>query len=291
MTPHSPPLTPGACATLACLWEATASKPGNVHRGADFDDVGYADFLTSAVAIGPAIDAAARIGVGAAVRQAVEATQAAVGSNTNLGMVLLLAPLAAVPAEQTLGEGVEGVLAGLSVADCAEVYEAIRAAKPGGLGTAPQADVHEAAPNLTLRQAMQLAADRDTIALQYANGFREVFLTADRIAAALGQGQALGAAVIDAYLRLLAERPDTLIARKCGGAVAAEASLRASRALDWLAQADDNDECVADVLADLDFWLRSDGHRRNPGTTADLIAAGLFVLLRDGRLAWPVRFY
>src|SRR5262245_36434157 len=90
-------LTIGQCATLACLLEVTAPKVGNVHRGADFDGLTFADFVTSAVAIGPAMEQAAETGVGRAVLSAIQATRQLVATNTNLGMVLLIAPLAAAP--------------------------------------------------------------------------------------------------------------------------------------------------------------------------------------------------
>jgi triphosphoribosyl-dephospho-CoA synthase len=288
MTTPVPPLTPGDCATLACIWEATAHKPGNVYRGADFDDCTYADFLTSAAVIGPAIDAAAQTGVGAAVLAAVAATRAAVGTNTNLGMLLLFAPLAAVPRHVRLTDGVGGVLRQLSTEDARLAYDAIRLAQPGGLGDAPEADVNAAeAPPITLAEAMRLAADRDLVARQYANEFAEVFRTAERIATAASE-RPLGDAIVRGYLQLLREEPDTLVARKCGRERAQEAADRAA-VVSAAVEADDPD--AERLMADFDFWLRSDGHRRNPGTSADIVAAALFVLLRDGGLKWPVRFY
>src|SRR6185295_11735402 len=95
-------LSVGQCATIACLLEATAPKVGNVHRGADFGDLMFTDFAVSAVAIGPATEAAATSGVGRAVRDAVAATRKLVSTNTNLGMALLLAPLASVPRSERL---------------------------------------------------------------------------------------------------------------------------------------------------------------------------------------------
>src|SRR5215210_8063191 len=89
--------SPGRLAQVACLLEVTARKPGNVHRHADFAGTHYLDFLLSAAAIGPALDRARALGVGRAILDAVEATRRVVATNTNLGMVLLLAPLAAVP--------------------------------------------------------------------------------------------------------------------------------------------------------------------------------------------------
>jgi len=284
----NPPLTLGACATLACIWEATAAKPGNVYRGADFDDCTYADFLTSAAVIGPALKASIDRGVGAAALAAVQATHAAVGSNTYLGTVLLLAPLAATPTANRLAAGINSTLAALTVADAERVYQAIRVANPGGLGTAPEADVNSTdAPQLTLLEAMRLAADRDLVARQYANSFADVFRTADRIAAAAATAP-LDSAIVRAFLALLAEEPDTLIARKCGADVAQQAAARAAAVL---AAIESRDPSADARLVDFDFWLRADGHRRNPGTSADLIAAALFVLLREQRLNWPVSFY
>jgi triphosphoribosyl-dephospho-CoA synthase len=259
-----------------------------VYRGADFEDCSYADFLTSAAAIGPALDAAAGQGVGALVLAAVRATRSVVSTNTYLGTVLLLAPLAAVPRGRRITEGVASVLAELTMDDARDAYEAIRLAQPGGLGAAGKADVNDPEPpRITLREAMALAAERDLVARQFVNGFVEVFRTAERIATAASQ-QPLNDAIVGAYLRLLAEEPDTLVARKCGAAVAREVSDRAAAVLNSI---EVNDPDVEQYLSDFDFWLRSDGHRRNPGTSADVIAAALFVLLRDGRLNWPVKFY
>ncbi len=107
-------LSIGQAATLACLLEATAPKVGNVHRGADFEALFFADFVTSAVAIGPVLERARETGVGKAVFEAIAATRALVDTNTNLGMVLLLARLAAVPPDQKLTDGTASVLQGLT---------------------------------------------------------------------------------------------------------------------------------------------------------------------------------
>lgn len=269
-------------ATLACLWETTAPKPGNIYRGADFENASYADFLTSAAVIGPTIATASKLGVGHAVLESIRAIHTAVGTNTYLGTVLLLAPLAAVPSSVPLGEGLPQVLAALTAKDTRLVYEAIHLAQPGGLGSVEEADVYGDSPNISLVAAMQLAAQRDLVARQYTNNFAQVFWVAERIEAA---ELPLSTAIVRAYLELLAEFPDTLIARKCGAALSGEVSQYATRILACTG------EDYEAALADFDFWLRADGHRRNPGTSADIIAAALFVLLREERLQWPVRFY
>jgi triphosphoribosyl-dephospho-CoA synthase len=161
----------GLCAQLACIWEATARKPGNVTRHCDFDDVSYLDFLTSAAAVAPVLATAAQRRVGATILEAVRATRRVAATNTNLGIVLLLAPLASVPPGEELRADLARVLDALDVSDAKAAYEAIRLAAPGGLGRAEKQDVADE-PTQTLREVMALAAERDLVARQYAGGFR-----------------------------------------------------------------------------------------------------------------------
>jgi triphosphoribosyl-dephospho-CoA synthase len=279
-----PPLEIGQCATLACLLEVSAPKPGNVHRGADFENLTFYDFVVSSVAIAPAIALATKGAVGRAVLEAVRATQAMVHTNTNLGTLLLLAPLAAVPRDAELRDGVVDVLAHLTPEDSDCVYQAIRLSRPGGLGYVDRADVRQSAPT-DLLAAMRAAADRDTVARQYVSHFAEVL---DLVVPWLTDGPRYGWSLVDCivhtHVRLMSRVPDTLIERKCGSPVARQGSYHAATVLD---AGQPGDEAYHQALADLDFWLRADHHRRNPGTTADLVAAGLFAALRDGLLPYP----
>jgi triphosphoribosyl-dephospho-CoA synthase len=187
-----------------------------------------------------------------------------------------------------LRSGIRRVLDDLSVDDTRHVYAAIQAARPGGLGQAVEADVNAAEPpQLRLKEVMHLAADRDLIARQYADGFAEVFWTADRLAEA-ARSRPLSGAIVWAYLQLMAEHPDTLVARKCGPEFARTMAAQAASVLAARSQGEDG---YQNALAEFDFWLRADSHRRNPGTSADIIAAALFVLLREQRIRWPMRFY
>jgi len=279
-------LTTGQCAALACLLEASAPKPGNVWPGADFADLTFLDLTVSGVALVPALDRATERPVGETILAAVEAIWASVATNTHLGSILLMAPLAAVPREKSLVDGLPAVLALLSVDDARHVYRAIRLAQPGGMGQVDVADL-AADPDRSLAACMALASDRDLVARQYTEGFRTVF---EQVVPALEEGvrtgQSLEAAIVRTALRLLATYPDSLITRKCGRDVARQASDRAAHVL---AAGRVGDDSYKQALSDLDAWLRSDGHRRNPGTTADLITAGLFVMLREERLEFPLR--
>jgi triphosphoribosyl-dephospho-CoA synthase len=273
-------LSNGQCAQIACILEATARKPGNVHRFADFEDATYLDFLLSAAAIAGPMDVHER--VGEMVFASVEATRRLVATNTNLGMILLLAPLAvaragiAPPSGDNLRHHLHHVLQDLTLDDARHVYAAIRLARPGGLGTTTDQDVCDE-PTVTLLDAMRLAADRDLIARQYANDYADVFdLALPAMRSALSDDPSAERAIIHAHLTVLSQVPDTLIARKLGPDIAAEASRRARAVLDGTAP-----------IHEFDRWLRSDGHRRNPGATADLIAAALFAALSDGTIEVP----
>ncbi len=279
------PWTIGQCVALATLLEATAPKPGNVHRGADFEDVTYPEFVAAGIAIAPVLEDAAGRPVGATVLAAVEAARRVTPRNTHLGAILLLAPLAAVPRSEPLAAGVTAVLGRLSADDARDCYAAIRLAAPGGLGRVEQSDVESTAPS-DLLAAMRLAADRDLVARQYAEDFRQVFeCVVPWLSADLSAGLAPLDAIVHVHLQLMSQFPDSLIGRKCGAAVAQRSANLAATALN---SGPPGSDAYYDALADLDFWLRSDGHRRNPGTTADLLAAGLFVLLREGIMNEPL---
>jgi triphosphoribosyl-dephospho-CoA synthase len=280
-------ISTGLCAQLACIWEATARKPGNVHRYRDFTDLTYADLIISAAAVAPVLETAPGRRVGETVLEGVRATRRLVQTNTNLGILLLLAPLAAVPREMDPRRGLPVLLDQLNLADARAVYQAIRLAVPGGLGQVPEQDV-AAEPTESLREVMALAADRDLVARQYVNAFHEVLEEGvPALERGLEQTRAVEGAIIYCHLHLMAAFPDSLIARKLGTAEAVEASRRAQRTL---ASGWPKDLTRWEALADLDVWLRAEGNKRNPGTTADLVTASLFVALREQMLEMPSPF-
>jgi triphosphoribosyl-dephospho-CoA synthase len=276
-------LTPDEITRLvqsACLLEVSAPKPGNVSRQHDFADVRFEDFLLSAVAIGPVFAGACERSVGAMVLGAVEKTRDVVRRNTNLGIVLLLAPLARAAAEEggTLRSRLSGVLDALTVDDARDAYAAIRLAAPGGLGKAESQDVREE-PSLSLKQVMALAAERDTIAREYVTDYDVTFgLTVPALRVARADRQAWPVAILDAYLRTLAGVPDSLIARKLGLDAARSVSQRAGQVL---AAGDAGSLERARATEAFDRELRGAGNRLNPGTTADVVAAALFVTLAE----------
>ena len=271
-------VTPAAMARAfhdACLAELEALKPGNVHRFGDGHRMSVVDFERSARAAAAPL-AQSGLTVGRRIGRAVAATVAAVGQNTNLGIILLAAPLAEAALRAGPGDlrqRLAEVLACLSVEDAREAYGAIRLAKPGGLGEAPRHDV-AAEPEVTLLEAMREAEARDRIAWNYTHDFDDIFdFGLARLACALERWQSLATATSFVYLGFLATIPDTLIARKFGASQAAGVRQEAQSLEARFA------ECASPLavepeLMEFDRSLKAAG--LNPGTSADLTVATLF---------------
>lgn len=273
-------------AQLACLLEASAPKPGNVAPGHHFADTRYEDFLASAAAIGPAFAEAGARPVGMTIRAAIDATARWSRANTNLGIVLLLAPLAraafdlAADADAaTLRDALRRVLAATTLDDARDVYAAIRQAHPGGLGHADAQDV-SGEPTLTLLEVMRLAADRDSIAREYDSGFAITFDTAvPALRAARAGGLAWDDAVVETFLMVLAAHPDTHVARRGGADLARTVSGQATHVLGAGGVRTPEGR---KALREMDDALRAAGNTASPGTTADLTTAAVFVVLLAG---------
>lgn len=255
----------------ACRAELDALKPGNVHRFEAGHGMTVEDFETSADVSAPFL-CAPGAGVGARVLGAVSATREAVGQNTNLGILLLCAPLATAAElpRDPLRTSLDSVLAGLCPQDADDVFRAIALAAPGGLGMSPEADVRQQ-PHIGLRAAMRLAADRDLIARQYANGFAEIF----DIGVPLAVGRRMETAAQDVFLAFATALPDSHVARKFGDA-AATGLMHRFRALAGAPQ---------EALASFDRVLKAEG--LNPGTSADMTVASLFAAALGEKASKP----
>ena len=259
----------------ACLAELDALKPGNVHRFGEHAHMSVADFEISARVSAPAI-AGSGLSVGRRIRRAVEATKAAVGQNTNLGIILLGSPLAEAALQDATGglsERLAHGLARLSVEDARDAYAAIRAAGPGGLGEAPQHDV-ASEPNVTLIEAMRAAEGYDRIAWNYTHHYADIFdLGLPRLEAAMDRWQSLPFATSFVYLGFLGTIPDTLIERKFGNPQAAKV-MQEARWLEARLAKSSSPQALVPLLTAFDHSLKSRG--LNPGTSADLTVATLF---------------
>lgn len=269
-----------AAAQTACLMDVMAPKPGNVSRGRDLPGLTYRDFVLSACAIGPAFHRHLRGRVGRLVLEAVRGTRRQVRTNTNLGIILLLAPLARA-AHETRGpfrDRLRRLLLALDVQDARDAYRAIRLAEPGGLGRVEEQDVRSA-PTLSLLECMRLAAGRDAVAREYATGFETTLAVGlPALRRLRDRHTPLPVAIAQTYLILLAAGPDTLIARRHGVKVARAVRLRARRVLRAGGFLTERGRALAERL---DRDLRAARPPRNPGATADLTVASLFLWLLD----------
>lgn len=269
---------------LACRLDVEVAKPGNVSTKRAGHGMSAQQFLDSAAAAAPALF---RQGapVGARILEAVIRTRQAANCNTNLGIVLLVAPLAAAletlpwpPGETAWRGALARVLDALSIDDARAAYRAIALAQPGGLGEVPEQSVH-AEPSVDLRAAMTLAAGRDSIARQYANGFADIFDTG-LAALRAHPGAPLDALTLALFLTFVSRWPDSHIVRKHGSQLAHSVT-RDALMLRHALHCTDADGALPEGICDdpcIDEWdARLKADAVNPGTSADLTVATLFV--------------
>ena len=258
----------------ACLTELDAPKPGNVHASADGHRMTVDEFVRSADAAAAPLSAqGARVGL--RIHRAVTATFAAVGTNTNLGIILLCAPLAAAAERDAtnLRNALHQVLQDLNVDDADLAFGSIVRAAPAGLGHSAQHDVFNPA-TVSLLQAMSEAANRDMVARQYATDFADIFDRGLPLFESVSRrrGEAKWA-TLAIFLGFLSAFPDSHIARKFGAETARcvqGTALNFARMLQAAEQADQ----LLPALLTWDSALKAKAV--NPGTSADLTVATLF---------------
>lgn len=258
--------------------EIEAFKPGNVSIYADGHDMTVKDFLASAE-VSTTLLCDPEADLGQRVLNSVKATQKAVGCNTNLGMLLLFAPIIMAAESDFAGEvelrhNLEITLKTFSQADAIQVYEAIRMANPGGLGQVESEDVNQE-PQCSLIEAMQLASDRDFVALQYINNFKEVFETGFSTIKDFDKSwNSVKWAAVSCYLKLMSEFPDSHIQRKYGVEVAEKIRIRSGVVVEHFLNAS-NWDTKLELIKKFDEELKA--NNINPGTCADLTAASLLI--------------
>jgi triphosphoribosyl-dephospho-CoA synthase len=259
----------------ACMAELQALKPGNVHAFADGHGMTIHDFIQSADVTAEPITRP-DLSVGERVFYSVEATKNAVGQNTNLGMLLLCAPLihAALNLQsgQSLWSQLNATLNQLTVDDAVLVAESIVLANPAGLGASDQHDVHET-PKINLLEMMRSAQDKDRISWQYANAFQDVAsFGVNLYADALLKWENTAWATTALYLGFLTKNTDTHVQRKYGVEIA-NILMQEAKEIESNYWATHNPKLMQKQLLAWDASLKA--REINPGTTADLTVATL----------------
>jgi triphosphoribosyl-dephospho-CoA synthase len=302
-----------ACLQLAILLEINAPKPGNVHRNANFHKTNYEQFLASAVAAVPSFKIAtmqgvkvaerkispSQVGLGRIIKDVIERINAwQHGGNTLLGTIILLSPIAVATGKtlkenkntfdlQKLRKNIKAIVTATTPEDAVTLYEAIDIAEPGGLNKAPKFDATKPSSkqelletHTTLFDVFKISAEYDSISNEWTNNYSTVFDTGlPFLKKELATKNNINDAIVHTFLKILAENPDTLIARKVGWKKAKEISDQARQILQLGGSRTNKGK---DALAKFDEKLRDSENKLNPGATADLVTATLALHILNG---------
>lgn len=265
----------------ACEVELQAFKPGNVSVYSAAHDMTVDDFRLSAKVSAPPL-CNPDYSLGEKIFYAVKATREAVGCNTNLGIILLCAPLVQAVAYCTSGvtlrQALHQVLENTTLADADWAFKAIALAAPAGLGEVAEQDV-KASASVTLQQAMQLASSKDRIALQYLTDYKDIFdFTVLRYNHGLLKWGNHSWAAVAVYADLLSHYPDSHIERKYGDQYTEMVASRMIQLSNELSNTD-NPDLIVPLLHNIDQELKS--KRVNPGTTADMTVATVLTVFLE----------
>jgi triphosphoribosyl-dephospho-CoA synthase len=258
--------------------EIEAFKPGNVSVYADGHDMTVNDFIKSAEVSAPIL-CEPKSSLGHRVLESVKATRGAVGCNTNLGMLLLFAPIVMAAEEKfddvnDLRKNLEIALTSLTKEDTNQIFEAICLANPGGLGNVDSQDVHDE-PQCSLIEAMQLASNRDAVALQYTNNFKEIFELGFSSIKHFDQSwNSVKWSTVSCYLMFMSSIADSHIQRKYGAQIAEQIRKKSGVIAERFHKTSDPESDI-DLIQRFDEELKAENI--NPGTCADLTAASLLV--------------
>jgi triphosphoribosyl-dephospho-CoA synthase len=297
--------TVGNCASLATLLEVSAyPKPGNIHRLNDFSETSYEHFLAGGVALGSVMGELAQrsnvvqnyanVRLGKGIIDAVDVMfQWQKGGNIHLGVILLFVPISAGAGASSLEieelrDATRQIIANATTMDSIDIYSAIgKAMSSENLGSADKLDVTERESserikqeNITPLEIFELCKDRDLICSEWVTGFETVFETLyPYLNERINRGSNINDAAVDTFIKLLSEKPDSLITRKMGIEAAKQVSEKAKKIIEAGGIESEKGETM---LWSLDKELNKEKGKLNPGTTADLTAATLYILLLSG---------
>lgn len=285
-------------AQIASVLEVSGyPKPGNVHRTQDFDDMVFEDFLISGVVIGDSIKKAAargkkykndtylleKIKLGEIIKEAVLETDKWIGNNTNLGIILLLTPLAAAAGMSKdfteLRENLGRVMDATTSDDAVNLYDAINIADAGGMGEHDKLDVADAQArdklikdDINMYEVLQMSSKWDLLSYELTNLMPITFETGFPTFRSVKAEYGINKAILQTFLTILSKNPDSLISRKYGNDMARMVTADADSILQ-------NGGAITSLGLGLlhEFDKQLVRNKLNPGTTADLTASSIMV--------------
>ena len=280
---------------LGPLLEASIPKPGNVSRYRDFDDLTFYHFLFGNTAFIDILHETTKIGglikkgtyrlteagMGELIKRAVQNSKTYQDSNPNFGVITLEIPLVmALSMSKHIYEAREIVMRLIdesTVRDTMEFYKAIRTASPKGVKSGVKYDVYSDGVfeelfrnRINLKKLAEMSCERELIFCEWLNGYELSYKTFFRLKEVL-QSKSLEEGVVEVFLELLSQIPDTLIIRKAGKEEAELVQKKAKAVLKGKMN-----------IKEFDLFLREKGDLRNPGSLADIMAVSLSLLILDG---------
>lgn len=257
-------------AQIAMMLEVSAyPKPGNVDRCHDFDETRFEHFLASIIFARPALEEAERGKgrIGEIIKHAVQQTNCHRGGNTHFGAFILLIPL-------IYGGDIPGAMEAIGRTDVSDAVAFYKAFAMTSVRILPSDDMDVNDPKtldllrdrqITLLDVMTHSAANDMVAREWITGFPLSRRGADLLLQS-GPGRA---GIVGMFITLLAMEPDTFIVKKHGLAVAHEIMLAARDVMDGKRDLEEFDaECI--------------GRGINPGSTADITIAAIYIALGEG---------
>ncbi len=280
---------------LGPLLEATTPKPGNVNRYRDFNDLTFYNFLFADTAvIGVYYEAVktaellrkgilefSEAGIGELIKRAVQASREAQDANPNFGIITLSIPLimGIILGRNMLDarEKAKLLIEESTVRDSMEFYRAIRIANPKGIPSGVKYDVYSDdsfrelfQDGINLARLAEMSCERELIFCEWLSGYGLSYRAFDRLYE-LVKELPLEDAVVRAFIELLAEKEDTLIARKAEEEEARLVKGKAGEVLKGRLS-----------VGEFDTFMREKGDLRNPGSLADIMAVSLSLLVLRG---------
>ena len=266
----------------ACSKDVEVIKPGNVNIDYPHSDTTAYDFLRSAH------DSCKSLfkqdfSLGERIYYSVSDSRKNTKVNTNLGILLLIAPIIHSllhSTKTTFRSALKDVIKTSQISDTNLLCRAINFVNPGGLGEKERMSTNSL-PRVTLKTIMDKSANYDRLSYQYSTGYSDILdFIVPRIIEHKKNIENTDFLLSLVFLEILSEIPDTHISRKFNEKIAKKTSNEACDLIKIINTERSRKKALSRICQ-LDYEYKNKGI--NPGTTADLLLSGVMIerLLRS----------